>query len=239
MNDTSRRICVIGAGMSGLAALRGLLRAGHEVTCFEAGSGIGGMWRYENDNGLSAAYASLHANTSRRRMQFPSLPMRSAPEFPHHTDMLAYLEDYARSNNLLPHVTFSAWVESVEPSDGSWAVTLREGRSQRFSVVVVASGHYWDPHVPKIPGQFSGTTLHVRDYRTADPFAGKRVIVAALSRRSISSRRSPPWPSGRSWPRTRCTTCSPGGHWDARSTGSTPRLRSWLRCRFSGLRSNP
>ena len=44
-------------------ALRELTRAGHVVTCYEAGSQIGGMWRYGNDNGVSAAYASLHTNT--------------------------------------------------------------------------------------------------------------------------------------------------------------------------------
>jgi dimethylaniline monooxygenase (N-oxide forming) len=55
MSASSRNVCVIGAGMSGLAALRELTRAGHVVTCYEAGSAIGGMWRYANDNGLSAA----------------------------------------------------------------------------------------------------------------------------------------------------------------------------------------
>jgi dimethylaniline monooxygenase (N-oxide forming) len=42
----ARRVCVIGAGMSGLAALDALTRAGYEVTCYEAGSAVGGMWRY-------------------------------------------------------------------------------------------------------------------------------------------------------------------------------------------------
>ena len=49
------RTCVIGAGMSGLAAVHALTRAGLEVSCYEAGSNVGGMWRYENDSGCSAA----------------------------------------------------------------------------------------------------------------------------------------------------------------------------------------
>src|SRR5438874_1106111 len=88
-----QKICVIGAGMSGLAAVDAFARAGFRVTCYEAGSAVGGMWRYDNDSGRSAAYASLEANTSKRRMQYPSFPQpESAPAFAHHSDMLAYLE---------------------------------------------------------------------------------------------------------------------------------------------------
>src|SRR5437588_4788953 len=165
--------------MSGLAAIRALVRAGHEVAAYEAGSAIGGMWRYGNDSGLSAAYASLTTNTSRDRMQYPSLPMsESVPEFPHHTDMLAYLESYARENDLEPFITCGAWVDSVRPAEGGWEVTVRGSDPRRFDAVVVATGHYWDPHIPELPGRFDGTIIHGRDYRTPDRFAGKRVVVA-------------------------------------------------------------
>ena len=77
-------------------ATRGLMLAGHDVTCFEAGSAIGGMWRYGNDNGLSAAYASLSANTSAGACSTRASSPDSAAEFPHHSELLAYLERYAR-----------------------------------------------------------------------------------------------------------------------------------------------
>src|SRR2546421_4444156 len=172
------RACVIGSGMSGLAAVDALTQTGCEVTCYEAGSAVGGMWLYENDSGLSAAYASLQTNTSRRRMQYPSFPLPdSAPEFLHHSDMLAYLEAYADARDLTRHIRFGARVERIQRTGGEWEVIAGEEAAQRFDWVVVASGHYSDPAVPKLHGEFSGTLMHVRDYRTPDRFAGQRVVV--------------------------------------------------------------
>src|SRR4029077_8005603 len=112
------------------------------------------------------------------RMQYPSLPMSNAvPDFPRHTDMLDYLEEYARRTHLLEHISFGTWVDAVRPAERAWDVTLRDGNSRRFDAVVVASGHYWDPNIPAIPGEFSGTVLHVRDYRTPHPYTGRRVVV--------------------------------------------------------------
>ena len=62
-------VAVIGAGSSGLAVLKALREHGIAAECFERGSDVGGLWRYDNDNGLSSAYASLRTNVSRPRMQ--------------------------------------------------------------------------------------------------------------------------------------------------------------------------
>ena len=69
------KACIIGAGSSGIAAAQVLQARGIDFDCFEKGSQVGGNWRYENDNGMSSAYRSLHINTSRRVMAFKSLPM--------------------------------------------------------------------------------------------------------------------------------------------------------------------
>ena len=58
-------ICIIGAGSSGVTVAKALKEQGLACDIFEKGSGIGGMWRYENDNGQSSCYASLHIDTSR------------------------------------------------------------------------------------------------------------------------------------------------------------------------------
>ena len=51
-----KRVCIIGAGSSGIAAAQVLHARGIDFDCFEAGSEVGGNWRYGNDNGMSSAY---------------------------------------------------------------------------------------------------------------------------------------------------------------------------------------
>lgn len=70
-------VCVVGAGSSGMCAAKALHARGIPVEGFETGSDIGGMWRYENDNGLSSAYRSLHIDTSRRNLGYPDHPIPS------------------------------------------------------------------------------------------------------------------------------------------------------------------
>ncbi|MFF3171512.1 flavin-containing monooxygenase [Streptomyces sp. NPDC057900] len=184
---------MIGAGPSGLAASKVLASHGVPFDCYEAGSGIGGLWRYGNDNGMSGAYASLHANISKESMSFSSLPMpENYPVFPHHSRVLAYLEDYAATFGLHRHITFGTEVTSVRPlDDGGWEVgrrrrgdTAAEVTTRRYTDVVVANGHHWDPRLPgpAVPGaeEFEGSALHSHAYRSPEPYAGRRVLVVGM-----------------------------------------------------------
>jgi dimethylaniline monooxygenase (N-oxide forming) len=172
-------VAVIGAGSSGLAVLKALHEQGIAVDCFERGSDVGGQWRYENDNGLSGAYASLRTNVSRPRMQYPSFPMpRSYADFPGHRDMAAYLDVYANAFGLRELVRFRASVERLEPDpSGGWRLTLDDGSVHRYRAVVVAIGLFWCPKVPDDQGAFAGVTIHSHAYRTTEPFVGRRVLV--------------------------------------------------------------
>ncbi|MFH9610246.1 flavin-containing monooxygenase [Streptomyces sp. NPDC017448] len=179
---------MIGAGPSGLAAGKVLASRGIPFDWYEAGSGIGGLWRYGNDNGMSGVYASLHANISKESMSFSSLPMpRSCPVFPHHTRVLAYLESYAEAFGLHGRIGLRTEVTSVRPLEGGgWEVARRrrggaETETGRYSEVVVANGHHWDPRLPDpaVPGagEFEGSAVHTHAYRTPEPYAGLRVLV--------------------------------------------------------------
>jgi hypothetical protein len=95
------RVCVIGAGCSGLTTVKALRAAGVPHVCFEMSDRVGGNWVFGNKNGRSGAYRSLHINTSRRRMEFSDFPMdESLGDFPHHRHVAEYFERYCAAFSL-------------------------------------------------------------------------------------------------------------------------------------------
>ena len=187
--ESAEKVCIIGAGSSGIVAAQVLGAKGIPYDCFEKGSQIGGNWRFENDNGMSSAYRSLHINTSRRVMAYKTLPMPDHfPDYPDHFQMAAYFDEYADHFGLREKITFKTEVVKVEPSDGAWAVTTRtESGAEstgRYRAVLVANGHHWDPRWPEpaFPGSdgFEGEQLHAHHYREPDILRGKRVLVLGL-----------------------------------------------------------
>ncbi len=174
-----RNIAVIGAGAAGLCAAKHLLGKGMDVVVFELGTRIGGLWVYDNDNGLSGAYQSLHVNSENKATAYKDFPFpESAPIYPDHVQMAQYLVDYADRFGLRRHIRFRSQVTSVEQAaGGAWVVTLANGTHERFDAVVVATGHQGVPSHPPFAKDFSGEYLHSHSYRLPERFKGKEVLV--------------------------------------------------------------
>ena len=186
----SDRVCIIGGGSSGIAAAKILSERGVPFDCFEKGSGIGGLWRFDNNSESSSAYKSLHINTSRDTMAYSDFPMpEGLCHFPHHTEILKYFESYVDHFGFRDKLTFDTAVEHVEPLEGcGWEVTLQPKDGERFTrqyrAVLVANGHHTKPRLPEFPGKFDGEQIHSHFYREPSVFAGKRVLVLGLGNSS-------------------------------------------------------
>ena len=185
----AQKVCVIGAGSSGIASCQVLGARGIAFECFEKGSAVGGNWRYENDNELSSAYRSLHINTSRGLMAYNTYPMPDDyPDYPNHFQIARYFDDYVDHFSLRERIRFRTEVISVVPVDGEWEVTVRERdggeESHRYRAVLVANGHHWDPRWPEpaFPGseKFEGEQTHVHHYREPEILRDKRVLVLGI-----------------------------------------------------------
>jgi len=180
---------VIGAGSSGIAACQVLKTRGIAFDCFEKGSEVGGNWRYENDNGMSSAYRSLHINTSRGLMAYATYPMPDDyPDYPNHFQIARYFDDYVDNFGLRGKIRFRTEVKNVAPADGEWEVEVEDGEgnreTHRYRAVLVANGHHWDPRWPEpaFPGaeEFEGEQMHVHHYRESDVLVDKRVLVLGI-----------------------------------------------------------
>jgi len=182
----ARRVCLIGAGSSGITAAKALHERGIPFDCFEKSDRVGGNWVFGNRNGMSAAYRDLFINTSRPRMEFSDFPMpASYPDFPHHSQIAAYFEDYIDHFALRERITFETGVEhAARGEDGAWTVTLDTGESRTYDALMVANGHHWDARWPEpaFPGsdRFAGAQMHAHSYIDNSIFAGKRVVVLGM-----------------------------------------------------------
>ncbi|MEO3747422.1 NAD(P)-binding domain-containing protein [Plantactinospora sp. B5E13] len=183
--DRGGTVCVIGAGASGLTAIKNLKEYGFGVDCYERETGVGGAWNWRHDR--SPVYASTHVISSRPLTEFPDFPMPDSwPDYPHHGQLLSYLERYADHFDLRPHIWFGTEVVRVEPAEGDrWDVTTRSTggygaeRTSRYAAVVVANGHNWAPKMPAYEGldEFRGQVIHASAYKDATQVRGKRVLV--------------------------------------------------------------
>lgn len=184
------RVCIIGAGSSGIPLVKAMAERDIPFDCFEASAETGGNWYFRNPNGMSAAYESLHINTHARLMEYADYPMPAdTPHYPGHRRIKAYFDDYVDHFGLRERICFATRViDAKRRDDGSWQVTT-EGRHAGtfdYDALIVANGHHWDPRWPdpeQYPGTFSGQQMHAHAYLTPNEpfeFTGKNVLVVGM-----------------------------------------------------------
>ncbi|GGT79327.1 flavin-containing monooxygenase [Streptomyces lateritius] len=194
-NTIAATVCVIGAGLSGLATAHALSSRGIDFVCLEKAPDVGGIWRQPGAGERGPAYMSLHLNSAKQLTGYVDFPMPSElPLYPRHSDVAAYLRSFAEWAGLLPRVELRTEVLSVrQDGAGAWTVVSRDARGEtterRFDQVVVASGHNTEAALPDPlpPGSdsFGGTILHSMDYHDGRDFAGQRVVVVGLGASAV------------------------------------------------------
>jgi cation diffusion facilitator CzcD-associated flavoprotein CzcO len=177
----SDRWCVIGAGPSGLTALKNLLAAGIDAECLEREDGVGGNWNFGAAS--SRVFASTRLISSKSLTAFTDYPMpRDWPHYPDHRQCLEYLRGYVRHFGLAAHVRHGAAVERIAPAapGTGWVVHCAGHDTRRYAGVVIASGHNHVPRHAAGTDAFAGPVLHSADYKSPTqplPLAGRRVLV--------------------------------------------------------------
>ena len=182
--DRGDAICVIGAGASGLVAVKNLLERGFAVDCYERETDIGGAWNWRHDR--SPMYSHTYTISSKPLTQFPDFPMPDDwPDYLSHHQVLEYFRRYTDHFGLREHIWFGTEVHRLEPvGDGRWHVMIKPRGSNtlrvlRYAGVVIANGHNWHPRQPEYPGldEFTGTVMHSAAYKDPSVLRDRRVLV--------------------------------------------------------------
>jgi putative flavoprotein involved in K+ transport len=162
-------VAIIGGGQAGLAMGYYLREQGRRFVIFERGDSVAPAWRERWD--------SLKLFTPRGYSALPELPFPGDPDdYPTRDEVIAYLERYAETFEL--PIELNSDVRRLSASDGRFVLELH-GRTITSNQVVVATGPFQTPYVPKIaeslePGVWRA---HSTGYRRPSDVAEGTVLV--------------------------------------------------------------
>ncbi len=203
------RVAIIGTGPSGLSqlvAFEAARRKGArvpEIVAFEKQSDWGGLWNYTWRTGLDeygepvhgSMYRYLWSNGPKECLEFADYTFdrhfkQPIPSFPPREVLYDYIVGRVKKRGVRKQIRFSTPVRFVEYSGktGKFKVTSENlkdhsTKTENFDYVIIATGHFSVPNVPLFEGveKFPGRVMHAHDFRDAQEFAGRRLLVVGAS----------------------------------------------------------
>lgn len=177
----NKKIAIIGAGLSGLATIKELVEAGHDVVCFEKGNDIGGVF---SDTGT---YDSVELTVSNYFMAYSDfMPYEDNIRIWTRGEYKAYLDRYVDHFDLRKYIRFGYELEKTHKVEsGGWQLTFKDNEASIHTEyaprIVICSGQFQQANIPMIPGldTFKGSVVHSSLYINAaklKSFHGKRVL---------------------------------------------------------------
>jgi hypothetical protein len=177
-SQTISDMAVIGAGPTGIAAVKELAKCGLDVTCFEKGSGLASAWQSPTQNPSAPTYNSLRLNNSAGRMRYSERPIvGAANSYVTASQFHSYLKAFVDEFQLLKHFRFNMHVVRIERLDERWYLHFSDDQVHRCENLLIATGMCAQPRVPTLFNSFTGTLKHSSEYVDSEPFCSARVLV--------------------------------------------------------------
>ena len=205
----SIRVGIIGAGPSGMAQLRAFEAARKqgaampEITCFEKQSDWGGQWNYSWHTGIDGAGESAHSsmyrhlwsNGPKECLEFADYTFdehfgRPISSFPPRAVLFDYISGRVEKSDVRKYIRFNTAVRWVNYDEATEVFTVEsqnvktgESETHVFDKLVVSTGHFSVPNIPEFEGinTFPGEIMHAHDFRGAERFAGKDLLMIGSS----------------------------------------------------------
>jgi len=201
------KVAVIGSGPCGLSMMRSFQQAEFkgekipELVCYEKQSDWGGLWNYSWRTGSdqygdpvpNSMYRYLWSNGPKECLEFADYTFdehfgKPIPSFPPREVLYDYILGRAKKADLKKNIRFNTTISSVIYNGSEFEITSLNKKNNNiskeiFDYVVVAAGHFSVPYIPEYEGMksFPGRILHSHDFRDAEEFRGKDLIVLGSS----------------------------------------------------------
>ncbi|XP_074653875.1 flavin-containing monooxygenase 5-like [Tubulanus polymorphus] len=201
--SSKKLVCIVGAGASGLPAIKSCLENGLEPECFERTDDIGGLWNFreQQTEDVGCVMRSTVINTSKEIMSYSDFPI--PPEYPNfmpHRYVLQYFRLYANHFGLGKYIKFNMDVKFIDKCEdfattGKWKVTILDRKTGKetlriFDAVMLCTGHHAKPYWGKFPGEdkFRGQRLHSHSYRgSLTEFENKKVVIIGIGNSALDA----------------------------------------------------
>jgi trimethylamine monooxygenase len=206
-NEFMNKIAIIGSGPCGLSMLRAFQQAEKngekmpEIVCFDKQSDWGGLWNYSWRTGSdqfgdavpNSMYRYLWSNGPKECLEFADYNFeehfgKPIPSFPPREVLQNYILGRAKKSDIKKYIKFNTLVTKVEVNGNQFSVTSKNKINNKisrdiFDNVIVASGHFSVPFIPEYEGMnsFPGRILHSHDFRDAEEFRNKNIVVLGSS----------------------------------------------------------
>ncbi|WP_164503622.1 flavin-containing monooxygenase [Pleionea sediminis] len=182
------KVCVIGAGVSGLACCVMLKKYNIDFVCFEKSNCVGGIWNYSPDLDNPSVYQNCTLNHSNKVMVYPFRKVDiKGRHFAHRSGYFNYLQETSDEFGLYQHIKFNTEVKSLQKlENGSWCVSTNDETEQIFEHVIVCAGFYSNGYIPQeYVKSYMGNYIHSSEYRAPAPFKDQKVLVVGSGSSAI------------------------------------------------------
>ena len=201
------KVAVIGSGPCGLSILRAFQQAEEkgqkipEIVCYEKQENWGGLWNYNwrtgsdqyGDTVPNSMYRYLWSNGPKECLEFADYSFdehfnQPIPSFPPREVLYDYIIGRAKKANIKKYIKFNTTITQAKFNGNQFEVSALNKidntiSSNNYDYLVVASGHFSVPYIPEYKGMnsFPGRILHGHDFRDAEEFRNKDVVVLGSS----------------------------------------------------------
>lgn len=175
---THRQVIIIGAGWSGIYALKHCLEEGLDAIILEKHSYPLGNWHYTKKPG--GVLRGTHAITSLIYMQPSDFPFPDdTPDFPHHDLVEEHMLNYIKHFKLEEYIHYNVTVKEVTKND-YWEISTNK-KDYDTQNLIIATGQTTIPNIPteKVYEKFKGEKIHSSQFSESllEKYKGKNVLV--------------------------------------------------------------